>query len=100
MGGRGEGLKSVGFLRECVVGLAGIAMDSRGGGDVDDATWFAVLDTEVGSGGSNELERSCSVQGHDGIPLLVGRLMDDSVPCEARVVYWCAGSGLFSYTLL
>lgn len=61
-------------LGEGVVGLAGIAVNAGGGGDVDDAAWLAVLDTEVWGGGANELEGSSAVEVDDRVPLLVGCL--------------------------
>lgn len=53
-------------------------MNARSGGNVDDAARLAVLDAEVGSGGTDELEGSGAVQGNDGVPLLVGDLVDDA----------------------
>jgi hypothetical protein len=60
---------------DCVVGLTCVAVDARCGGDVDDVSWFAVLDAEVRGSSSNQLEWSTAVEGEDCIPLLIGCLM-------------------------
>jgi hypothetical protein len=64
---------------EGVVGLAGVAVNARGRGDVDDAARFAVLDAEVRSGIADEFEGCGSVKSEDGVPLLVGGLGEESV---------------------
>lgn len=61
-------------LGQGVVGLARVAVDARGGGDVDDHARLTVLDAEVGSGGADQAERRGAVQADDGVPLLVGDL--------------------------
>lgn len=63
-----------------------IAVDSTRAADVDDAPRLAVLDPKVRRGCSHELERCSVVQGQDGVPLLVGHLVDHAVPREARIV--------------
>lgn len=61
-------------------------MDAGRGGDVDDAAGGAVLHSEVRGCGTDELEGRGAVQGDDGVPLLVGHLVDHAVPGIARVV--------------
>lgn len=51
-------------------------MNAGGRGNVDDAAWLAVLDTEVRSSCADELEGCRAVQRDDGVPLLVGDLVD------------------------
>jgi hypothetical protein len=60
---------------ESVVGLAGVAVQARRRGDVDDVPGGAVFDAEVGCCGANEFEGLRVVQGEDGGPLFVGRLL-------------------------
>jgi hypothetical protein len=54
--------------------LAGVTVKTAGGGDVDDVSWFAVLDAEVWCRGADQLEGCTAVEGDDGVPLLVGGL--------------------------
>jgi hypothetical protein len=54
--------------------LAGVAVDAGGGGDVDDAAWFAVFDAEVWSGIADEFEGCGGVKREDRVPLLVSSL--------------------------
>lgn len=54
--------------------------------DHDNVPWLAVLDAEVRRRGAHNLERRGRVQVHDGVPLLVGHLVDHAVPRVARVV--------------
>lgn len=54
-----------------VVGLAGVAVEAGGGGDVDDVSGLAVFDAEVGGGVADELEGCGAVEGDDCFPLLV-----------------------------
>lgn len=61
-------------LGESVVGLSGVSVYARGAGDVDDGAGLAVLDAEVGCGGTDELEGGGAVEREDCVPLLVGRL--------------------------
>ena len=84
----GDGLGEAGDagLGQGVVELAGVAVDARGGGDVDDGAGLAVADAEVGGGGADEVEGGGAVEGDDGVPLGVGHLVDDAVPGVARVV--------------
>lgn len=72
----GDGLGHAGHagLGEGVVELAGVAVQARGAGDVDDAPRLAVLDAEEGRGFAGELEGDGAVEGDDGVPLLVGHL--------------------------
>lgn len=67
-------------------------MDARGGGDVDNAAWLAVFDTEVGGRSTNELEGCGAVQGNDGVPLLVGDLVDHTCVVER---YQCLSTTIF-----
>ena len=73
-------------LGERVVDLAHVAVHARGGRDVDDAARLAVLDAEVGRRGAHEVEGRGAVQRDDGVPLLVGHLVDHAVPGVAGVV--------------
>lgn len=59
---------------EGVVGLACVAVEARGRGDVDDGAGFAVFDAEEGRSRADEFEWLRVVQGEDRVPLLVGRL--------------------------
>jgi hypothetical protein len=59
---------------EGVVGLAGVAVEAAGGGNVDDVSWFAILDAEVWCRSADQLEGCAAVEGDDCVPLLVGGL--------------------------
>lgn len=61
---------------ETVVGLAGVAVDAGGGGDVDDAAGLAVSDAEEGGSFTDELEGRCIVEREDVVPLFVSHLVD------------------------
>ncbi|GKT63248.1 transcription factor tfiiic complex subunit [Colletotrichum tofieldiae] len=54
----GDGLGQAGDSRlgHGVVGLASVAVDARGGADVDDAAVLAIFDAEIGGGGAHEAE--------------------------------------------
>lgn len=67
-------------FRNTVVGLARVAVDAGGGGDVDDAAGFAVCDAEVGGCFADEFEGCGVVEGEDVFPLLVGHLVDYPIP--------------------
>lgn len=59
-----------------IISLASVPVDAGSGGDVHNAAWLAILDTEVGRSSTDELEGRGAVQGDDGVPLLVGDLVD------------------------
>lgn len=61
-------------LCETVVGLAGVAVYARCGGDVDNAAGLAVGDAEVGRCFADEFEGCGVMQGYDVFPLFVGHL--------------------------
>jgi hypothetical protein len=54
--------------------------------DVDDVPGLAILDAEIRRRSPNNLERRGRVQIDNGVPLLVGHLVDYTVPCVARIV--------------
>ena len=56
------------------------------GGNVDDAAWFTILDTEVWGSLSDQPERSGVVHRENGIPLLIGDFMDDTIPGITGIV--------------
>lgn len=62
-------------------------MQTRCGRDVDNVPWFAVLDTEIWSSSADNLEGRCAVKVDNGMPLLVGHLVDHAIPCVARIVH-------------
>lgn len=72
--GDGFGQASHAGFGEGVVCLACVAVQTRGGGDVDDVPGLAVFDAEVGRCGADELEGLRVVEGQDGVPLFVGCL--------------------------
>jgi hypothetical protein len=84
----GNGLGHARHTRLChgVVQLPGISIHTRRTRDVDDVARLAVLDAEVRRRSAHDLEGRGSVQVDNGMPLLVCHLVDDAVPCVARVV--------------
>lgn len=71
---------------EGVVGLSCVAVKTGGGRNVDDVAGFTILYAEVWCSCTDELEGSGVVQCEDGVPLLIGDLVDHAVPCESGVV--------------
>lgn len=84
--GDGLGHTSNASLCKRIVDLTSISVHARGGRDVDDVPGLAVLDTEVWCSSTNDLEGCGCVKINNGVPLLVGHLVDDTVPCIASVV--------------
>lgn len=82
----GLGQASDSCLGEGIVGLPSIAVKAGRGGDVDDASRFAVFDAEVRGGGADQLEGGCSMERDYCIPLLIGGFVDDSIVGKAGVV--------------
>ena len=79
---RKGGAESVGKM----LGNSRIAVQTARAADVDDTPRLAVLNAEVRGSGPDELEGCRAVQGDNGVPLLVCHLVDDTIPCEARIV--------------
>ena len=73
-------------LCERIVDLSRISIQTTGTRDVDDIPGLAVLHTEVGRRSAHNLERRGRVQVDNGVPLLISHLVDDAVPCVARVI--------------
>lgn len=84
--GNGPGQADDARLGRGIVCLAGIAVRARGARNVDNGPGLAVLDAKVGCRGADELEGRLGVQVHDGVPLLVGQLVDDAVVRVAGIV--------------
>jgi hypothetical protein len=73
-------------LRQRVINLPRIPIDTRRTRYIDNIPRLAVLDAEIRRRSPHNLERRGRVQVHNGVPLLVRHLVDDAVPCIARVV--------------
>jgi hypothetical protein len=73
-------------LCQTVVRLTGISVRATCARDIDDDSLLAILDPEVGRSLSNQPEGGGVVDGEDGVPLLVGDLVDDAVPRVPGVV--------------
>lgn len=82
----GLGQSSDASLCQAVVGLTSIAVGARCTRDVDDATGFTILDSEVRGGLSDQPERGGVVDSENSIPLLIGDFMDDTIPGVASIV--------------
>ena len=54
--------------------------------DVDDVPGLPILYPEVRRCGPDNLERRGTVQIDNGVPLLIRHLVNDTVPCVARIV--------------
>ncbi len=67
-------------------GVVRVAVDAAGAADVDDVSWFAVFDSEVGRCGSDKSEGGGVVEGEDCVPLLVCHL--DSSPHQPSFASW------------
>jgi hypothetical protein len=73
-------------LGQRIVDLPSISVHTTRTRDVDDTPRFSILDPEVRCCGANDLEGCRRVQVDNGMPLLVGHLVDYAVPCISRVV--------------
>jgi len=73
-------------LRNSVVGLSSITVNTRSRRDVDDATRLTVRNTEVWCGLSDELEWGSVVKSNDIFPLFVGQLVENTIPGIAGIV--------------
>ena len=73
-------------LCQCIVDLSSISMYAARTRDVDDVPGFAILDPKVQCRSSHNLERCGCVQVDDGVPLLVGHLVYNTVPCVSSIV--------------
>lgn len=62
-------------------------MHTGGTRDVDDVPWLTVLHSEIWCGCTYNLERRGSVKIDNSVPLLVGHLVDDTVPCVSSIVH-------------
>ena len=71
---------------ERIVDLARVSVQSTRAADVDNVPRLSVLDTEVGRRSPHNLERCCSVEVDNRVPLLVRHLVNDAVPCVACIV--------------
>lgn len=61
-------------------------MQSACAGDVDNVSGLAVLDPKVRRCSAYNLEWRGCVQVDNGVPLLVGHLVDHAIPCVACIV--------------
>jgi hypothetical protein len=73
-------------LGQRIVDLPSISVHTTRTRDVDDTPRFSILDPEVRCCGANDLEGCRRVQVDNGMPLLVGHLVDYAVPCISSIV--------------
>ena len=73
-------------LGQRIVDLPSISVQAACARDVDNVPGLAVLDPEIRRCSAHNLEGRCSVQVDNRLPLLVRHLVDDAVPCVARIV--------------
>lgn len=73
-------------LCQTVICLASVSVCAACARDIDDASLLTVFDSEIRCGLSDQPEGSSVVDCEDGIPLLVGDLVDHTVPCVAGIV--------------
>jgi len=73
-------------LCKCIVNLPRVSIQTARTANINDIPRLAILDPKVRRRSAHNLERRGSVQVDNGMPLLVRHLVDDAVPCVARVV--------------
>lgn len=73
-------------LRNRIIRLSRVAVNARGTRDIDNGSGLAVFDPEVRRRRTDELEGSFGMEVHNGVPLLVAHLVDDTVVCVAGIV--------------
>ena len=74
-------------LRQRIVNLSRISVQARCRRDINDIPLLAVLDSEVRCSSANNLKRCGTVESNNSVPLLVRHLVNNAVPCIARIVY-------------